>query len=125
MRGSGQRNLRRRASSVLRKACAAGVFAVAFSLAAAGCMIPSYQLPAGFSSSYQRQVYGMEPVPPDPNAQDLISIETHAGIFYPMTAFHDAPSPAQQMADGKTMEPMLLPTETPKTTALKPIGTDF
>ena len=107
----------------LRTSCGAGLLAAALFLP--GCMIPSYHLPGGFSSSYQRQLYGMEPVPPDPSTQGLASIETHAGIFYPTTAFHGAASPSQQLADGK-MEPMLLPAETPKTTAaLPPLNTSF
>lgn len=96
--------------------CGAGLLAAAVSLS--GCMIPNYQLPHGFSSSYQRQLYGMEPVPPDPS-QGLVSVETHPGIFYPTTAFHYSPSPSQQMAEGK-MEPMLLPAEIPKTAAALP-----
>jgi hypothetical protein len=61
----------------------------------------------------------MEPIPPDPNYPGLASIETHAGIFYPTTAFHYSPSPSQQLADGK-VEPMLLPAEPPKAVAVLP-----
>jgi hypothetical protein len=123
MKGSGKRALRRQVADVLRKSCGAGVAAAALSLVS-GCMVPSYHLPAGFSSSYQRQIYGMEPVPPDPNNLNLgmAAVETHAGIFYPTSAFHDSQSPSQQLADRKTTEPMLLETEKPKVAALPPIS---
>jgi len=121
MTGSGKRALRRQVSNVLRKSCGAGVAAAVLSLVS-GCMIPSYHLPAGFSSSYQRQLYGMEPVPQDPNRLGMAAVETHAGIFYPTSAFHDSPSPSQQLVARKTPEPMLLETEKPKVTALPPIS---
>jgi hypothetical protein len=85
-------------------------------------MIPSYHLPAGFSSSYQRQLYGMEPVPPDPYAHCLTSIETHAGIFYPTTVSNQSPFPTQPVVQAKFIEPMRLPAEPlPKSPALPPI----
>jgi|GEM_PF-4360455 hypothetical protein len=56
----------------------------------AGCIIPSYQLPAGFSSSYQRQLYGMDP-PPPPVDGGLSALTMRPGIFYPETAFNDPP----------------------------------
>jgi hypothetical protein len=77
-------------------------------------MVPSYHLPAGFSSSYQRQLYGMEPVPPDPYAQGLTSVETHAGIFYPTTVSNESPFTSQPVAEAKKIEPMHLAAETPK-----------
>jgi hypothetical protein len=64
--------------------------ALAMASASAGCVIPSYHLPAGFSSSYQRQLYGMDPVPP-PVDGGLASIATRPGIFYPETVFNDPP----------------------------------
>jgi hypothetical protein len=103
---SGARDSRR-----LRTSCGAGLVAAALILP--GCMIPSYHLPGGFSSSYQRQLYGMEPVPPDPYSQSLTSIETHAGIFYPMTTSREAAFPAEQRPDVKNAEPMRLPPEPP------------
>jgi hypothetical protein len=58
--------------------------------ASAGCVVPSYHLPAGFSSSYERQIYGMDPAPP-PVDGGLAVIGTTPGIFYPETAFRDPP----------------------------------
>jgi hypothetical protein len=83
-------------------------------------MIPSYHLPGGFSSSYQRQLYGMEPVPPDPNAQGLTAIETHAGIFYPTTVLHETPFSTQLVTEAKKVEPMHLPPEPTKPIAPLP-----
>jgi hypothetical protein len=64
--------------------------ALAAAGASAGCVVPSYHLPAGFSSSYQRQLYGMDPAPP-PVDGGLAVIGTRPGIFYPETAFRDQP----------------------------------
>jgi hypothetical protein len=58
--------------------------------AATGCVVPSYHLPAGFSSTYQRQLYGMDP-PPACVDGGLAAIQTTPGIFYPVTAFRDQP----------------------------------
>jgi hypothetical protein len=71
-------------------------------------MIPSYHLPAGFSSSYHRQIYGMEPVPADPQAPGLAAIETRGGIFYPTTAFRDSKAPSEHAENQKAVEPLLL-----------------
>jgi hypothetical protein len=66
------------------------LFALAIA-APAGCgVIPGYDRPAGFSSSYQRQIYGMDPAPP-PIDGGLATIATRPGIFYPETAFNDPP----------------------------------
>jgi hypothetical protein len=89
------------------------VLAAALVLASAGCMIPSYQLPAGFSSSYQRQIYGMEPVPADSHELGLAAVETHGGIFYPTTAFRETTSVSQRAEDRKAVEPMLLGSDSP------------
>jgi len=78
----------------------------AIMVTAAGCTIPSYHLPAGFSSTYQRQIYGMEPVPNDPPQLGMVAVETRRGIFYPTTVFHDSPTPAE-MAN-RPVEPLLL-----------------
>jgi hypothetical protein len=86
----------------------AGVLVVVGAMASAGCMIPSYHLPAGFSSSYHRQIYGMEPVPADTQAQGLAAIETRGGIFYPTTAFHDSAATSQRAESQKAVEPLLL-----------------
>src|SRR3984957_1179025 len=75
----------------------------------AGCIIPSYQLPAGYSSSYQRQVYGMDPVPIDSRTLGLAAVETKAGIFYPTLNFREASPPTQlAKANGKEVTPMSL-----------------
>jgi hypothetical protein len=64
--------------------------ALAMAGVSAGCVVPSYHLPAGFSSSYQRQLYGMDPGPP-PQDGGIAVIGTRPGIFYPETAFRDQP----------------------------------
>jgi hypothetical protein len=110
MTANGQQASRRRISIAARAgrhACAAAAILACVS----GCIIPSYDLPAGFSSSYQRQLYGMEPVPPDPNAQGLTGIETHAGIFYPTIAANESPFASQPVTEAKKVEPMHLPPE--------------
>jgi hypothetical protein len=56
--------------------------AAALSTAGGGCMIPSYHLPAGYSSTYQRQIYGMEPPPGNGPADPGISTEARRRIFY-------------------------------------------
>jgi hypothetical protein len=84
------------------------VLALAVSISSAGCMIPSYHLPAGFSSSYHRQIYGMDPAPPDPHTLGLAGIETHGGIFYPTTAFRESGSASEHAATQKAIEPLLL-----------------
>jgi hypothetical protein len=78
----------------------------------AGCIIPSYHLPAGFSSSYQRQLYGMDPAPP-PVDGGLAAIDTRPGIFYPMTAFRDLPRSYDEDAiiSRGTSGPMILGTD--------------
>jgi hypothetical protein len=96
------------------RSCGHACLGLAALLCLSGCMVPSYHLPAGFSSSYQRQLYGMEPVPPDPSAQGLTALETHAGIFYPTTALHEAPFSTQQVTEAKKIEPMHLPPEPTK-----------
>jgi len=84
------------------------VLAVACAIASAGCMVPSYHLPAGFSSSYHRQIYGMELVPVDTHTQGLAAIETRRGIFYPTTAFRDSGAALQRVESQKAIEPLLL-----------------
>jgi hypothetical protein len=105
----------------------AGVLALVASLASWGCMIPSYQLPAGFSSSYQRQIYGMEPVPADSHALGMAAVETHGGIFYPTTAFRDSPSPSEQAENRKAIEPLLIGSDSssPKQAAQRSSSDDF
>ena len=63
---------------------------LALTCASAGCVVPDYHLPHGFSSSYQRQIYVMEPAPP-PIEGGLATIATRPGIFYPETVFNDPP----------------------------------
>ena len=95
MRGSCHRAVGRRASCAHHFWGTPGVAAAAFALASAGCMIPSYQLPAGYSSTYQRQIYGMEPVPIDSRTLGLAAVETKAGIFYPTPNFRESSPPTQ------------------------------
>ena len=72
-------------------------------------MIPSYQLPGGFSSTYQRQIYGMEPVPIDSRTLGLAAVETKAGIFYPTPNFRESSPPTQlARANAKEVTPMAL-----------------
>ena len=77
-------------------------------------MIPSYQFPAGFSSTYQRQIYGMEPAPPDPalghgrrrNAtRDFLSDDGFPRSGRP---------PRTQSEDRKAVEPFLMGSDSPK-----------
>ncbi len=86
--------------------------ALAMSCASAGCVVPSYDLPAGFSSSYQRQLYGMDPAPP-PVDGGLATIATRPGIFYPMTAFGDLPKTYDDNATvaSRAPGPMILGTD--------------
>jgi hypothetical protein len=109
-RGPSQRS----AFTALSRCPRGSVLAIVLTLASTGCMIPSYQLPAGFSSTYQRQIYGMEPAPPDPRVLGLAAVETQRGIFYPTTAFHDQAAVSQQSEDRKAVEPFLLGSDTPQ-----------
>jgi hypothetical protein len=85
------------------------VAAAAFALASAGCMIPSYQLPGGYSSSYQRQIYGMDPVPIDSRTLGLAAVETKPGIFYPTPSFGESSPPTQlARSNAKEVTPMSL-----------------
>ena len=114
MRGICQRALRRGASRAptpfLCLAPPRGcVFAVACTLMSAGCIVPSYHLPAGFSSTYQRQLYGMEPPTTPPTAPcDPTAIGMNSGIFYPTTAFREPPSVPAQATKKESMTPMFL-----------------
>ncbi|HET6325333.1 MAG TPA: hypothetical protein VFG04_11710 [Planctomycetaceae bacterium] len=78
--------------------------------ASAGCIVPSYHLPAGFSSSYERQIYGMDPAPP-PVDGGLAAITTSPGIFYPMTAFRDQPNTCTNANANRPPGPMVLGTD--------------
>jgi hypothetical protein len=80
--------------------------------ASAGCIVPSYHLPAGFSSSYQRQIYGLDPAPP-PIEGGLATIATRPGIFYPETVFGDAPRSYddEAIASRRPDGPMILGTD--------------
>jgi hypothetical protein len=87
--------------------------ALATSCASAGCIIPSYDMPAGFSSTYQRQLYGMDPTP-TPVDGGLASLGTQPGIFYPITAFRDLPRTSNDTtvaSTGNTPGPMVLGTD--------------
>jgi hypothetical protein len=80
--------------------------------APAGCAIPGYDRPAGFSSSYQRQIYGMDPAPP-PVDGGLATLATRPGIFYPETAFGDLPKTYDDtaIASRRPPGPMILGTD--------------
>jgi hypothetical protein len=86
------------------------LMALAAGCASVGCTVPSYHLPAGFSSSYQRQLYGMDPGPPP---QDVASIDTRPGIFYPETVFRDPPRTCEggAIASRGPAGPMILGTD--------------
>jgi hypothetical protein len=86
--------------------------AMAMAGASAGCVVPSYHLPAGFSSSFQRQVYGIDPAPP-PVDGGLATIATRPGIFYPETAFGDPPRTYEEpgIASRRSDGPMILGTD--------------
>jgi hypothetical protein len=82
--------------------------ALAFAPCAGGCAVPPYHMPAGFSSTYQRQIYGMEPVPEDPQYQGLTAVDSRGGIFYPITAFRDKPAVAENTQEKEPLDPMFL-----------------
>jgi hypothetical protein len=92
----------------------------------AGCMIPTYHLPGGFSGTYHRHLYGMESAPcADPLPPD-VTTESRRAIFYPVNAFQDSrPGQTRQSAiaapprDPEGLEPMRLAPEAPKQTVLR------
>jgi len=87
--------------------------ALAIAAGSAGCIVPSYHLPAGYSSSYQRQIYGFDP-PPPPVDGGLATIATRPGIFYPETAFNDPPRTYDEpplLSRGRPDGPMILGTD--------------
>jgi hypothetical protein len=87
---------------------AALAFGIATCAAGSGCAVPPYHLPAGFSSTYQRQVYGMEPVPDDPHYLGMTAVDSRSGVFYPITAFHDQPTVAEKPQERQSLAPMFL-----------------
>jgi hypothetical protein len=72
-----------------------------------GCQVPTYHLPAGFSSTYQRQLYGMEPANVAVPEQGLAAIETRPGIFYPRSVYRESPAETRE-ARGEPIEPLFL-----------------
>jgi hypothetical protein len=46
-------------------------------------MVPQYRLPQGFSSSYHRYLYGMEPVVIGGIPEDQIPLNRAPGVFFP------------------------------------------
>ncbi len=73
-------------------------------------MIPDYHLPGGFSSTYQRQLYGMDSPPVDSSCCELATLETRRGIFYTTNVFRDAPPNSTQQAD-RSPQPVVLDTD--------------
>jgi hypothetical protein len=86
----------------------AGGLALAAMIASAGCMVPPYHLPAGFSSSYQRQLYGMEPVGCSACDQGIASIETRPGVFFPTSVYREPTMIAIEQREKESMEPLFL-----------------
>jgi hypothetical protein len=74
------------------------VFAAGSALLLAGCMIPPHRLPHGFSSSYHRHLYGMEPVVIGGVPQDAYEPNHSPGVFFPSRIELSAP-PSASVAD--------------------------
>jgi len=104
-----------------RSVCASAL-ACAVAACFSGCMIPSYHLPGGFSSTYQRQIYGIEPVANDAPYLGLAAVESRRGIFYPTSVFAETHMASQSANDKKKSEPLLLGTDplNPEQTAKHP-----
>jgi hypothetical protein len=102
--------------------------ALALAGASAGCFVPDYHLPAGFSSSYHRQIYGMDPAPP-PIEGGLATIATRPGIFYPETVFNDPPRTydEESITARRSNGPMILGTDplSPPPKVAKNLPDDF
>lgn len=85
-------------------------------------MIPSYLMPGGYSSTYQRQLYGLEPVPNDAPYLGLAAVESRRGIFYPTSVFAETHMASESANDKKKTEPLLLGADplNPEQTARRP-----
>ncbi len=107
----------------LRTFFTAGCFSW-IALMAAGCMVPAYRLPHGFSSSYHRHIYGMEPVVIGGIPEDQLPLEPAPGVFFPesielrrSTAAPQAGDQAQaSTASPRAQRLMLPPPSTQKAT---------
>ena len=85
-----------------------------------GCMVPAYRLPQGFSSSYHRQIYGMEPVVVGGVPDDQIPLYPAPGVFFPeKIPMHDPPAEVQQpeRSSAKAPRVMIPPPQTGAKTA--------
>jgi hypothetical protein len=71
-------------------------------------MIPAYHLPAGYSSTYQRQIYGMEPVVTDVPTPTGLPTEARRRIFYAPPLSTDATATASKPPANMGLEPMTL-----------------
>ena len=101
------------AFTALSRCPGGSALAVVLTLVSTGCMIPSYQLPAGFSSTYQHRFTEWNR-PLRSAALGLAAVETQRGIFYPTTAFRDPAPFSQQSEDRKAVEPFLLGSDSPQ-----------
>jgi hypothetical protein len=89
-----------------------------------GCMVPPHRLPHGFSSSYHRQLYGMEPVVIGGVPDDSIPPNTSPGVFFPARVQLNAPPSAstpdpQARASSKPLPISIPPAPPPKKSASK------
>jgi len=85
-----------------------------------GCMVPEYRLPQGFSSSYHRQLYGMDPVVVGGIPEDQIPLNPPPGVFVPgKILMHDPPAEVQQpeRSSAKTPRVMIQPPQSGAKTA--------
>lgn len=93
-------------------------------LVVAGCMVPVHRLPHGFSSSYHRHLYGMEPVVIGGIPHDGIEPNTSPGVFFPARVQLSAPPSASTpdpsaRADRKPVPFTISPPEQDKKAAAK------
>ncbi|MGE3315854.1 MAG: hypothetical protein AB7O26_12140 [Planctomycetaceae bacterium] len=85
----------------------------------AGCMVPPHRLPHGFSSSYHRNLYGMEPVVVGGVPNDAIPLNHSPGVFFPSRVHIDAPPSASVAAPNERTAAKTAPIYIPPPQAAK------
>lgn len=83
------------------------------------CQVPPHRLPHGFSSSYHRQLYGMEPVVIGGIPDDQIPPNTSPGVFFPERIQLSAPPSAAAASPEQQAQAKAPPVNIPPAPAVK------
>jgi len=85
-------------------------------------MVPAYRLPQGFSSTYHRHLYGMDPLVICGVPEDALPANTAPGVFYP-TVVGLKGAPADEGAQRAAEQPprvLLQPAQAAKKAPARP-----